>query len=602
MNKHKRYTLLNNMHFYFKECFNYDKIGFIVAILLIPSKILNSLVTIFIPKVVIDSIESFDGEGRFLLRILAVTIIMALTSVVELIAKNTMEHSMNSFVLTRLNRLWIEKSCTMNYEAFTSEKGKQFSDKARLMLEGTTRWGIGTYIPRLIELSISFIGFVIYGSLLVNVHPLVLASLLVTYFINLFVTLKAEKKKQLLKDKAAKADRKLNYFAYNTRGLSIAKDIRIYSMRDWISGMTTMARLDLKKVDEQIQGYQVHVLVINSIIVLFRDGIVYAVLIWLALQGKITTGYFALYAAAINGLGEWLSQISSGIGLFREADNYVTDFRKYLDLPDDDNTAKKDISFNTAPAIELKNVSFSYGDNAPVLNDISFKVNSGEKIAIVGTNGAGKTTLIKLICGLLRPKSGEILIDGTPASSVSTKSFAKSVSAVFQDSALLPVSIKKNIIMNDEEADEAKLKSVISLAGLDKKIASLEMGAESPLVKHISEDGTEFSGGETQKLLLARAIYKDAPILILDEPTAAMDPIAEQNVYLKYNDLSKEKTSFFISHRLSSTRFCDRVILIDGGRIKEAGTHDELMAKGGMYHDMYMVQSKYYQEGENEAI
>ena len=590
------------MHFYFKECFNYDKIGFIVAILLIPSKILNSLVTIFIPKVVIDSIESFDGEGRFLLRILAVTIIMALTSVVELIAKNTMEHSMNSFVLTRLNRLWIEKSCTMNYEAFTSEKGKQFSDKARLMLEGTTRWGIGTYIPRLIELSISFIGFVIYGSLLVNVHPLVLASLLVTYFINLFVTLKAEKKKQLLKDKAAKADRKLNYFAYNTRGLSIAKDIRIYSMRDWISGMTTMARLDLKKVDEQIQGYQVHVLVINSIIVLFRDGIVYAVLIWLALQGKITTGYFALYAAAINGLGEWLSQISSGIGLFREADNYVTDFRKYLDLPDDDNTAKKDISFNTAPAIELKNVSFSYGDNAPVLNDISFKVNSGEKIAIVGTNGAGKTTLIKLICGLLRPKSGEILIDGTPASSVSTKSFAKSVSAVFQDSALLPVSIKKNIIMNDEEADEAKLKSVISLAGLDKKIASLEMGAESPLVKHISEDGTEFSGGETQKLLLARAIYKDAPILILDEPTAAMDPIAEQNVYLKYNDLSKEKTSFFISHRLSSTRFCDRVILIDGGRIKEAGTHDELMAKGGMYHDMYMVQSKYYQEGENEAI
>lgn len=590
------------MHFYFKECFNYDKIGFIVAILLIPSKILNSLVTIFIPKVVIDSIESFDGEGRFLLRILAVTIIMALTSVVELIAKNTMEHSMNSFVLTRLNRLWIEKSCTMNYEAFTSEKGKQFSDKARLMLEGTTRWGIGTYIPRLIELSISFIGFVIYGSLLVNVHPLVLASLLVTYFINLFVTLKAEKKKQLLKDEAAKADRKLNYFAYNTRGLSIAKDIRIYSMRDWISGMTTMARLDLKKVDEQIQGYQVHVLVINSIIVLFRDGIVYAVLIWLALQGKITTGYFALYAAAINGLGEWLSQITSGIGLFREADNYVTDFRKYLDLPDDDNTAKKDISFKNAPVIELKNVSFSYGDNAPVLNDISFKVNSGEKIAIVGTNGAGKTTLIKLICGLLRPKSGEILIDGTPASSVSTKSFAKSVSAVFQDSALLPVSIKKNIIMNDEEADEAKLKSVISLAGLDKKIASLEMGAKTPLVKHISEDGTEFSGGETQKLLLARAIYKDAPILILDEPTAAMDPIAEQNVYLKYNDLSKEKTSFFISHRLSSTRFCDRVILIDGGRIKEAGTHDELMAKGGMYHDMYMVQSKYYQEGENEAI
>lgn len=590
------------MYFYCRECISFDRIGFLFAVLLIPSKILQSLVTIFIPKLVIDSIESHSTEYAFLLRILIITAAMAVTSIAALLTKNTMEHSMNSFVLVRLNRLWAEKASTMDYEVFTSEEGKQSSSKARLMLEGTTRWGIGTYIPRLLDLAISFIGFAIYACLLVSVHPIVLIALLVTYSINLSLTLRAEKKKQLLKDDLAKADRKMNYFAYNTRGLSIAKDIRLYSMKEWITEMTTLARLDTKHIDEKMQDYQLSVLIINSILVFLRDGIVYLILISLTLQGRITIGNFALYAAAVNGLGEWLSQITSGIGAFREADNNVTDFRKFLALPDQDNSSGKDIKLTSAPSIELRNVSFSYNDKTPVLTGISLKVKPGEKIAIVGANGAGKTTLIKLICGLLRPKAGEILINGVGTDTISAKSFADNVSAVFQDSALLPVSIERNITMNDEEADDSKLNRIISLVGLDRKISSLDMGIETPLIKHISENGTELSGGEMQKLLLARAIYKDSPILILDEPTAAMDPIAEQNVYLKYNELSRDKTSFFISHRLSSTRFCDRIILIDGGTIIEIGTHDELMAKRGMYHDMYMLQSKYYQEGDSKAV
>ncbi len=590
------------MYFYCRECISFDRIGFLFAVLLIPSKILQSLVTIFIPKLVIDSIESHSTEYAFLLRILIITAAMAVTSIAALLTKNTMEHSMNSFVLVRLNRLWAEKASTMDYEVFTSEEGKQSSSKARLMLEGTTRWGIGTYIPRLLDLAISFIGFAIYACLLVSVHPIVLIALLVTYSINLSLTLRAEKKKQLLKDDLAKADRKMNYFAYNTRGLSIAKDIRLYSMKEWITEMTTLARLDTKHIDEKMQDYQLSVLIINSILVFLRDGIVYLILISLTLQGRITIGNFALYAAAVNGLGEWLSQITSGIGAFREADNNVTDFRKFLALPDQDNSSGKDIKLTSAPSIELRNVSFSYNDKTPVLTGISLKVKLGEKIAIVGANGAGKTTLIKLICGLLRPKAGEILINGVGTDTISAKSFADNVSAVFQDSALLPVSIERNITMNDEEADDSKLNRIISLVGLDRKISSLDMGIETPLIKHISENGTELSGGEMQKLLLARAIYKDSPILILDEPTAAMDPIAEQNVYLKYNELSRDKTSFFISHRLSSTRFCDRIILIDGGTIIEIGTHDELMAMRGMYHDMYMLQSKYYQEGDSKAV
>ena len=237
-----------------------------------------------------------------------------------------------------------------------------------------------------------------------------------------------------------------------------------------------------------------------------------------------------------------------------------------------------------------------------VLDDISLTVNPGEKIAIVGSNGAGKTTFIKLICGLLHPTKGDVSIDGVQLSMINQEDCANNISAVFQDSSLMPVSIKDNIVMNDKKVDEEKLKKVVSLVGLDEKIASLERGVETPLVKHITENGTEFSGGEVQKLLLSRAIYKDSPILVLDEPTAAMDPIAEQNIYLKYNELSKNKTAFFISHRLSSTRFCDRIILIDDGKIKEMGTHDELMKKGGMYFDMYNIQSKYYKNEEEKAV
>lgn len=596
MDNKKKYGIVSNLKFYCKESFNFRKLGFILSLCLVPARIIKSLVSIFIPKLVIDSIETFRSEYTFLINIIIVTSVIAVASVVELLAKNTMEHNMNSFVLIRLNKLWIEKVSTMDYEVFTSEIGKQSASKARMTLEGTTRWGIGTYVPRLLELLTSFIGFIIYGVMLVHVHPFVLLALIIAYAINMAVTLYAEKKKQMLKDDVARAERKMNYFAYNTRGLSIAKDIRVYSMREWIKQMATMARLDEKNVDSKVYNYQVFVLIINGIVVLLRDGIVYSILIWLAMKGDITIGNFALYAAAVNGLGDWLTQITTGVGAFREADNNLTDFRQFLSLPDGKKDSKKKLEIVDAPSIELDNVSFSYDGENKVLDNVSLKVKPGEKIAVVGSNGAGKTTLIKLICGLLHPAEGQILIGGVPISSIDQEDCSKAISAVFQDSALLPVSIKRNIVMNDKKVEEDRLARVVTLVGLDEKISSLEMGIETPLVKHITENGTEFSGGEVQKLLLARAIYKDSPVLILDEPTAAMDPIAEQNIYLKYNELSKDKTAFFISHRLSSTRFCDRIILIDGGGIKEVGIHDELINMGGLYHDMYMIQSKYYQE------
>jgi ABC-type multidrug transport system fused ATPase/permease subunit len=235
------------------------------------------------------------------------------------------------------------------------------------------------------------------------------------------------------------------------------------------------------------------------------------------------------------------------------------------------------------------------------IKNVSIKIKAGEKVALVGLNGAGKTTLVKLICGMYSPAEGEILVNGHKAGEYNIDDYYTLFSAVFQHFRFLPVSIAQNIsIVPKEQADIKKLERCIKLSGLNEKIDKLENGADTMLIKEINPGGTELSGGEQQKLMLARAIYKDAPVLLLDEPTAALDPIAESELYMKYNEIAKDKTSVFISHRLASTRFCDRIILISKGEIAETGTHDELIKKGGEYAKLFEIQSHYYQDGRGE--
>ena len=232
---------------------------------------------------------------------------------------------------------------------------------------------------------------------------------------------------------------------------------------------------------------------------------------------------------------------------------------------------------------------------------MSFKVNRGENIAIVGENGAGKTTAVKLLCGLYYPTSGEILINGKSSHDFSSDSYFNLFSAVFQDYYFMPMTIAENIC-TASDYDRKKLFAAFDKAGISEKINSLPLKEKTYMIKDVYKDAADFSGGEKQKLLLAKAIYKNAPVLILDEPTAALDPIAENELYLKYNEMTIGKISFFISHRLSSTRFCDRILLVKDGKIAESGTHDELMALKGLYYRMYQVQSYYYKENGGETV
>ena len=248
--------------------------------------------------------------------------------------------------------------------------------------------------------------------------------------------------------------------------------------------------------------------------------------------------------------------------------------------------------------IELRNIYYKYpGAEDYTIKNINLHIKKGEKLALVGVNGAGKTTLVKLICGLYTPTKGEIYINGKKSSSYNRDEYYTLFSVVFQDIHLLPVSIEKNISLQlEEEINSEKVDKVIKMSGLMEKVKSLEKGKDTLLVKSVYKEAIELSGGEMQKLMLARALYKNGPIIILDEPTAALDPIAENEIYRQYNQLTKEHTSIFISHRLSSTRFCDRIVFIQDGKIIEEGDHYSLMELDGEYKNMFDKQSHYYKD------
>ena len=328
--------------------------------------------------------------------------------------------------------------------------------------------------------------------------------------------------------------------------------------------------------------------------------IVYIIIGQKALQGIIGCGSILLLYSAITMFIEAMSKMAEITTDLRNNNEHLLRYFRYMDLPEEKNTSK-DVGISsqnkagTFSGLCLQNVSFQYpGSEQFVLNHINLEIRAGERLAIVGENGSGKTTLMKLICRLYKPTEGKILLNGKDIWEYPYGEYISLIATVFQDFSLFAFPLAENIAAS-QEYNKGKIFSALNKAGLLTKVHHLEKGLEQPLFHDYDEDGTDLSGGEAQKVAIARAVYKDADIMILDEPTAALDPYAEYEIYKNFGEITTGKTVLSISHRLSSCRMCDRIAVIHQGKIVQLGTHEELIADvDGKYHELWNAQAQYY--------
>ena len=451
---------------------------------------------------------------------------------------------------------------------------------------------------------IHLLGIVTYASLLAFINPIVFVVVITVSILSYFTTLWQNKYYEKHKHLWEKESRKAGYLGGLSENLQVAKDIKLYGLEEWLNKMMSDYRAHIIMWNKRCRLRGLWASILAGLMTLIQNGVAYVVLIGMLLAGSLSAGDFVFYFGIVGSVAGFLHGVVGDVAKLNKRADKIAYYREFYDYPNKFNYGKGCELPTGAVTIELRDVWYKYdGAEDYTLKGINLTLQAGESLALVGVNGAGKTTLVKLICGFYRPTKGEILVNGKLIDEYNIHEYYTMISAVFQEIRPVCFTMFEYVASADINRTTAREDAVtaMKLAGIWEKIESLENGIDTHLMKGIYDDGVDLSGGEMQKLVLARAIYKNGSVLILDEPTAALDPIAENNLYLQYRELTHGKTSIYISHRFASTRFCDRILLLGDGIIKESGTHDELMAQNGQYAYMFGVQAKYYKEGEINA-
>ena len=431
--------------------------------------------------------------------------------------------------------------------------------------------------------------------------PLLLLVILAYVIIMGFVSAKNNKIGFEVYKKLAKINRLFGYFGWNIVDFRYGKDIRLYDARkmmvDCWDRNSDASNAQWKWQAETGMKYYL----IGNIANIIRMMGSYLYVGFLAIKGVFSLGVLVQMIQAADELNNTLGGLVSNTQEILKRCNYAYEFVLFMEYPEALEKGEKAVD-KEIREIEFRNVSFKYpGTDKMILDNISIKIRSGEHLSIVGLNGAGKTTFIKLLCRLYDPTSGEILVNGVNIKEYDYQQYMALFAPVFQDFRLFAFPIEENIMLKDGEdekcsdEDNRKVDKIIELVNLKEMMDKLEKGKKTIMFKYFDESGIEPSGGEQQKIAIARALYKESPVVILDEPTAALDPIAEYEIYRQFHTLVGGKTAFYISHRLSSCRFCDNIAVFSDGKIAEYGTHDILASiKDGIYAKMFEAQAKYY--------
>ncbi len=595
----KRYGLFGNLCFIARQTINsYPHLLLLCAFTVIVNTVIP-VITTFLPKVVIESITLEKGIKETLFVTVVMTSILALClGGKKFFEKLVFFHKLR--MNTHYTELVARKGMTADYCNQETERFRKLQTESVASCDGnfspvTQVYDIGN------ALCTSMLGFFLYFGILLRLNvDLVLFLVLITvvsYLLNKRVT------RWLENHQAEKVgyQQKTGYLTQVSGDFKSAKDIRLYRMIKWLGDVYQKNIKGLSGWYGRYTKKVFGVALCDGGLSILREAVAYTYLLYLVFLREISVADFVLFFGVITGFSAWLSGMFGQVTSLQRISMTVNILRTFLEYPDDYlregglwteglRTGPKEISFS--------DVSYRYeGAEQDTLSGFNLTIAPKEHLAVVGLNGAGKTTMVKLLCGLTDPTEGMVCYDGIDVREYNRDKYYELFSAVFQQFSLLPVTFAEAVAEEEVSLiNRERVEACLKKAGLWEKLVSLEKGMDSEYGKAVNDEGTELSGGQIQKLLLARALYRSAPIMVLDEPTAALDPIAESQLYETYNEVMKDCSAVFISHRLASTRFCDRIVLIEGGKIVEEGTHAELLAKQGRYYELYETQAKYYRE------
>lgn len=558
-----------------------------------------NLAQLFIAPMVLARVEQHAPLPQLLGTIGFFALVLAILSGLQGYLKENTMYGRVGVRLSIINAI-SEKACTTSYPNTRDPVTLKLLEKARYACRSNSRPAEHIW-ETLTQLLLNLAGFSVYLALVSGLNFGLVLAVAATTAVGFFVSRRINEWGYRHREAEATYQKQIQYVRDKAESIHLAKDIRIFGLGSWVEDLYNSAlRLYAAFVNRREKIYT-RACAVDAVLTLARNSIAYFYLIRLTLAEGLPASQFLLYFSAFSSFSTWVTGILQQATTLRQESLDLSSIQECLHLPEPFRfEGGQPIPQSDAYELRLDHVSFRYpGTDRLILRDIDLIIRPGEKIAVVGLNGAGKTTLVKILCGFYDPDEGRVLLNGTDIREFNRQDYYRLFSTVFQESSILDITVAETVAQAVENIDMDRVKDCIAKAGLTEKIESLPQGYGAHIGKNIYLDGIEFSGGQTQRLMLARALYKNGPFLVLDEPTAALDPIAENDIYQKYNEMTTGKSSVFISHRLASTRFCDRILFLKDGVIAEEGTHDQLLAQGGGYAKLFDIQARYYQEGRD---
>ncbi|MFR4589671.1 MAG: ABC transporter ATP-binding protein [Eisenbergiella sp.] len=591
------YTFRQNMAYYYHNLYEWYPRLFAAGFLLIIPDILLRLGSVGLTRIFAAGLSEEWAPAVYLGTLAAIAAALFVCSILAKALRSYVEACCPMYIY-RYEILIGMKKMDMDYEIAES---KQFQDRAQKALQNL--WGFNglSHKMEVINHFLSSLGgCLVFGAILSLKNPLILLYLLFSTVVLYAFLCLARQSEERNAESLAEQYRKKHYLFTKSMDISAGKDIRLYNMSGWFLHLLDGAQKAQNRIYAKIWDWYFANNIADGTLKFIRDILIYVYLITEICSGNMSVPDFIFYTGIVSSLSDLLWDLEENLHDLAGASFCIRCIREFLDSPDQEDPASfvPPASAQKTASLSLEHVSYRYpGAKKDTIHDLNLTICAGENLALVGLNGAGKTTLVKLLCRLYHPTQGQILLNGIPIEQFKREDYFSLLSVLFQNSSFLPLTVDENIASCPaEQIDHSRLLESYLSSGISPKIEHLPDGGSTFMNREIHDNAVDFSGGELQKLLLSRAIYRQTPILILDEPTAALDPIAEHQIYVRYTELAKGRTTLFISHRLASTRFCDRIVLLENGQIIEEGTHEALLRQNGRYAELFRIQSNYYQD------